>query len=352
MSDAVATSVPRASVSVSAFDVHLWSKPFDPAVFDPKIHFLWSASDYRKMIDAGQKIELANLVLFPLKPENNRLWKRYEIAVDNLPAGSPTRLGDGRDFLRPLRCRPKKFALTFAGGKTPVKVWATIWLWPFGWSSTVEFKVATPYSLAELQNVGMKLRGTAPPPFLLDGKPTPLSGVFKKLADLVCDNVALPGKAPDHAMRLGRHVVFALELPRGKPVPANADGWSAADQQRMLGTLRGDKVDLDKLLNSGVLYTPLGEGSFAVTDFDQGTLLMLRDWRDRYGKSRETNHCLFANVRSFSMAFLALHQFIQYAKTRPEIAGAVDNAKLLLEALPKEYSNAVGGRFKNYFAAA
>ncbi len=197
---AMVKSVSQAHVTVSTFDVHLWSKPFDPALFNPKIHFLWSASEYRKMRDAGDKVELGNLVLFPLKnelsPGRNHFWYRYKAAVDTIVAGPDTPLGDPRDFLWPLRCRPKNFKLSFAASKaeTPPDVRATIWLWPFGWSSTVEFKVTSPFSLGDLQDLGEKLRGAAPAPFVSDGKALLLADVFRRLAEMLRQEAAAPGK--------------------------------------------------------------------------------------------------------------------------------------------------------------
>lgn len=364
MSLAAVKSVSQAHVTVSAFDVHLWSKPFDPADFNPKIHFLWSSSEYRNMREAGQKVELGNLMLFPLKDElsqikakdelgekaRNHFWYRYKVAVDNMPTG-PTSLGDMRYFLWPLRCRPKNFKLSFAASKAgvPPKVWATIWLWPFGWSSTVEFKVTAPFSMGDLQALGEKVRAKAPPPFMLDGKALSLSGVFGRLADTVRHEVAIPGKTPADSTRLQRYVFYSLQLPRCMPVPANAAGWSAADQLRMLGTLRGKKVQLGQLLNSEVLFTALGDRNFAVTDFDEGTLLVLRHWKDLPATTRETNHCLFANLRTFSVVYFALHRFIQYAKDRPGIASAMESAKKMLSSLPEEYRNGLALNFKKYY---
>jgi hypothetical protein len=365
MALAVNTSASQAHVTVSAFDIHLWSEPFDPANFDPKIHFLWSASDYRKMRDAGAKIALGNLMIFPLKPEldqiqpknqlgptaRNHFWHRFQVAAATLPAQPATPLGDTREFLWPLRCRPRNFKLGFTASKAdaPPNVWTTIWLWPFGWSSTVEFKVTAPFSLADLQDLGTKLRSAASAPFMLNGDALPLSGVFKRMADTVRQELAAPGRAPNHVTLLPRHVVCSLQLPRGMQAPANADGWSAAERMRMLGTLRGKIVQLGEL-NSGVLFTPLGDRNFAVTDFNEGTLLILRHWKDRSGATRETNHCLFANLRNFSMVYLTLHRFIQFAQSRPAIAGPMENAKAMLSSLPEEYRNGLCINFKKYYA--
>jgi len=347
-----AVTVPQAHVTISAFDVHLWSKPFDPAVFNPKIHFLWSACEYRKMREAGEKIELGNLVLFPLKhelsPKRNHFWPRYKVAIENMPADSQTPLGDSRDFLWPLCCRPRNFRLTFAEAEKPSDVQAAIWLWPFGWSSTVEFDIASPLSLVELQNLGAQLRANAPGPFVLDDQPLALAGVFQRLANMVRQDAANPGKTLNDVTHLQRHVVYSFQLLKGSKVPANAAGWTAANQLRMLGALRGNKVQLGQLLNAGILFTTLGDRNFAVTDFAEGTLLVLQHWKDRPGTKRETNHCLFANVRTFSVVHFALHRFILYAKDRPALASAVENAKIMLSSLPEEYRNGLALNFKKY----
>jgi hypothetical protein len=350
-----ASALKNAQYTLSAFDVHLWSQRYDPAAFNPKIHFLWSESDYRKTRDAGQKIELDKLVLFPLKnelsAERNRFWYRYDAAVENMPAGAATTLGDTREFLWPLRCRPKALKLSFSASKAPVppKVRATIWLWPFGWSSTIEFKVTAPYSLGDLRDLGMKIRAKEPAPFTLDGKPLALSGVMQRLADMVRQDLAAPGLTPRDITRVPRHFVFSLQLPHGQAVPANVSGWPDGDQLRMIGALRGGEVQPGQLLNSGVSFTPLGDRNFALTDFDQGTLLVLRHWKDRPGATRETNHCLFANLRTFASVYLALNGFA-YAKGHPDIASAMENAKTMLSALPEEYRNGLCVKFKKHFS--
>lgn len=347
--------VSQAHVTVSAFDVHLWSKSFDPDHFNPKVHFLWSEPDYRAMRTAGQKIDLKKLVLFPLKDEvdakRNHFWWRYDTAVDNLAKGAPTPLGDVRAFLWPLRCRPKDFKLTFGISKAsvPPKVWTTIWLWPFGWSSTIEFKLTAPFSLDDLEALGATLRSASPPPFAFNGKALSLSDIFRQLADMVRQDIAIPGKVPGDVTHLNRHVVMSLELPRGMQVPGS--GWSAADQLRMLAALRGDKVPRAELLSADILSTPLGGRNFAFTDFNEGTLLVLRHWKDRETPAtRETNHCLFANLRTFSVVYFALRRFSQYAKDRPDVASAVTNAKNLLSSLPNEYRNGLCANFKKHYA--
>jgi hypothetical protein len=369
MTSVATKAVPLAHVTVSAFDVHLWSKPFDPAQFNPQAHFLWSAPLYRDMRSAGVKVDLGSLILFPLKRElefevkkdgtkveRNRFWPRYQTALEKLPKGPTTSLGDVREFLWPLRCRPKGLNLTFAGAKTNVapKVWATIWLWPFGWSSSVQFNITAPLSLDDLQDLAIKFRERAPGPFMLNGNAVPLSGVFKMLADIVRQQVGLPGSLPSDINSMGRYVVAALQLPRGAQLAGNFKRWAAADQLRVIGALRGGKVGVGELQPDGgldkLLYTPLGAGNMAINDFNEGTMLVLRHWRDRNGK-RETNHCLFANLRNFLAVHFALHRFMQYAKNQPELASAVANAKEMLSGLPEEYRNALCLAFKQHYSA-
>jgi hypothetical protein len=354
-----------AHVTTSAFDVHLWSKPFDPVHFDPRIHFLWSANAYRAMRLSGQKIELEDLILFPLKDElvagRNHFWCRYETALGKLTSGPATSLGDVREFLWPLRCRPRNLKVSFDGSKADESpnVWATIWLWPFGWSSIVEFKVTARFSLDDLEDLGVNLRRTSPGPFVADTNALSLSGLFSRLAEAVRRNLAVPENAPDDVTHLTRYIVFSLELPRGMPVPTKFKAWSASEQLRMVGALRGRKVQLKELVTElargGFTAIPLGGGNFVVTDFNQGTLLVLRHRKDRPPLARprgDTNHCLFGNLRTFLMIYFALHRFIQYAKDRTDIASAVSNAKELLRHLPDEYRSPLCAVFREHYSFA
>ena len=358
---AVATQGSSAHVAVTAFDVHLWSKPFDAAQFNPQVHFLWSSSDYPKMRSAGQKVDLGNLVLFPLHDEidveRNTFWWSYKIALDKLAPGPATALGDAREFLWPLRCRPKGLDIVFSRSQAtrPPKVRVTIWLWPFGWSSAVHFKFAAPFSLDDLQDLGINLRTRSPGPFTFEGKTLSLSEVFKLIAERVRRDIGTAGNLPADAPHLGRHIVSAVQLPRAWQAPPTLDRWPAADQLRLIGALRGRKIALGELGPGGngknYLTTPLGPGNVAITDFIEGTMLLLRHWKDRRPvATRETNHCLFENVRAFSTVHFALHRFAQYADDQQELAAAVANARAALSHLPNEYPNRFGRNFEKHFA--
>lgn len=359
---AAATQIPAsAHVAVTAFDVHLWSRAFDPAQFNSRVHFLWSASDYPKMRSGGQKVDLGNLILFPLHDEiaveRNAFWWSYQVALDKLAPGPATPLGDARAFLWPLRCRPKGLDIVFArsSANRPPKVRVTIWLWPFGWSSTIHFQFAAPFSLDDLQDLAINLRTRSPGPFTLDGKSLSLSEMFKLIAERLRRDIGTAGNVPADAPHLGRHLVTAVQLPRGLRAPATFDRWPAADQLRFLGALRGRKVALGELRADGkgkkYLTTPLGPGNVALSDFTEGTMLVLRHWKDgRPIATRETNHCLFENARAFSTVHFALHLFIEYAQDRPELAPAVANARAILSSLSDEYRNPLGRNFRKHFA--
>jgi hypothetical protein len=344
-----------AHLTVSTFDVHLWSKPFDPDDFNPNVHFLWSAPKYRAARAAGQKVEIGDLVLFPLKDEvgHNHFWSRYENAVDKLPAGSDTSLGDSREFLWPLRCRPRNLQLSFDPQEdgAPPAVRVTTWLWPFGWSSVTEFRMKAPFTLRGLEHLGATLQNRTPGPFIFGGgEALSQSGVFKELAGIVRQSVGVSGKAAD-TTRLGRHVFLMLELPKdmeARPVGS----WSAADKVRMVGALQGHKAHLPDILSNGFLFTPLGRRSFAVTEFDSGTLLVLHHWKNLgTSASRETTRCLFHNLRMFSVVYLTLHRFIGYAKGQTDLDSAVTNARQMLASLPEEYRNAFSQAFKTHYAS-
>ncbi|MCK1315885.1 MULTISPECIES: hypothetical protein [unclassified Bradyrhizobium] len=342
-----------ARVVYCVFDVHLWSQPFVGADFDPRVHFLWSASDFRQMRTRGTKIELANLVLLPLNNEldlrRNHLWPRYQTVASNVP-GSITPFGEASDFVWPVRCRPKNLDLTLNGAvwNTNRKVRSTIWLWPFGWSSLLEMDLPAGDEFDDLLDIGIKLRQKDPAPLLLKGKAVGVSGALAHLAQLVKQDLCTPaaqGKAME-STRLPRYVVCAIELQKGFQVRRNI---SMADRMSLIGAVRGQELDLSKFLSNPPLFTPLGDGNFAVTDFDAGTAIVQRHRQDREG-SLEGNHCFYVNTRNFFSIFLTLHRLIAYLTVKSKGDARAAAAASVLASLPAEYRNRLCSDFAAKYA--
>jgi hypothetical protein len=343
-----------ARVVYCIFDVHLWSQPFVAADFDPRVHFLWSSSGYRQMRSRGAKIELANLVLLPLSDEfdlrRNHFWPRYQAAANNI-SGSVTSFGDACDLVWPLRCRPKNLDLTLNGAvwNTNRKVRSTIWLWPFGWSSLLEIDLPAGDEFDDLLDIGIKLREKDPAPLLLKGMAVGVSSALAHLAELVRQDLCTPaaqGKAME-STRLPRYVVCALELPKGFQVRRNI---SMADRMSLIGAVRGQELNQSKFLSNPPLFTPLGDGNFAVTEFDAGTAIVQRHRQDRTGTKLESNHCFYVNTRNFFSIFLTLHRMIAYLAVKSKDDARAAAAASVLASLPAEYRNRLCSEFAAKYA--
>lgn len=343
-----------ARVVYCIFDVHLWSQPFVAADFDPRVHFLWSASAYRQMRGTGARIELANLVLLPLGDEldlrRNHFWPRYQAVANNVP-GSVTSFGDACDLVWPLRCRPKDLDLTLDGAvwNTNGKVRSTIWLWPFGWSSMLEIDLPAGDEFDDLLDIGIKLRQKEPAPLLLKGKAVGVSGALGHLAQLVRQDLCTPaaqGKAME-SVRLPRYVVCVLELSKGFQLRENIP---MADQMSLIGAVRGQELDPSKFLSNRPLFTRLGFGNFAVTEFDAGTAIVQRHRQDRPGTKLESNHCFYVNTRNFFSIFLTLHRMIAYLTVKSKDDARAAAAASVLASLPAEYRNKLCSDFAAKYA--
>lgn len=350
-------------VLVSAFDVRLWDEPVDKDAWNPKIAFLGDAAAYRAARNAQEKkpVSLVQLFVFPVvnsnpgkkKRKGNHFWPRYlRAAFHEVDAAVPS----SRDFLIPLRCRPKSLDLKFLAPNTqqPVKVWATIWLWPFGWSSVLEFEIKGGLDFDALRAIHESLPSN-PGPFLLNGKPCPIHKVFQFLSEMVRQDIVLPGKGPEDTLKVPRQIVMSTWLAKGSAARRyDGDGpvWPANQRWRMHGAVRGKVMDLDGLKAlepedqpRRYLLTQLGPDHFAITHFDKGTLLVLRHWSDA-GRSRGTNHCLTANIRNFSVVVQTLIALIRdQAAGKPPDQGIAADAIGLLNRLATTYRNPICAPF-------
>ena len=342
----------------SVFDLHLWKSPLieGHALNSGLAHFADPAASATPRTNAAG-VSLPNLWVFSLahRHDRHRFWGRYAELADSAPA-------DVKHWLLPLRCRPKTLCLKFVGGiPQPVATFATIWLWPFGWVSNLEFSVRTPLGLSRIQKVSQALRGkVAEPPFLLDGAVAKLPQVFNHLSQLVQQDVPAGGKGPGADLIVSKRMVLTLVPTKDSPPrrygasPAHVSQWSDADRARLHAALLADDVGIDEILrrereSAFMLTAPLDDGvSFALTYFDEGTLLSLGPLGE-LGKWRETGRCFARNVSNVSLAAMALECFIHREDRRstgkPAVAQLVGAARRLLDDIATQYKNRFAQKF-------
>jgi hypothetical protein len=100
------------------------------------------------------------------------------------------------------------------------------------------------------------------------------------------------------------------------------------------------------------MLTALGPGSFGISYFDEGTLLVLGPG-SRKRVWRETGRCLARNVGAISLVLLSLQKFIaksdRLGKGRPFVPKLADAARDLLDDVAENYQNTFS---KRYFACS
>jgi hypothetical protein len=300
-----------ARLVASVFDLHTWSKPLADADLGPDFRFMATPAEHRAMRVAGASRESANFRVFPIysKASRNTFWRRYVNALDLAREAA-----DDRDWLIPLRARPKSLAptLTVPGLAAPVKVYVTVWLWPFGWSSQLEMRVGRHGGLDEVETITSALTGAATP-FALAGKALSTSGLFAAVARAVVGDVVSPDADPQDVLRVQRRAVFGLVAEQGQIVEPFDPPSRRSDLERArIASLLGrtvDVVEVNQIGQPGSAYrlTPLGRPEFALTHNQLGAVVMLRHPLDSGPlHTRSRQFCLLGNIRASLLAWAAL----------------------------------------------
>jgi hypothetical protein len=123
-----------------------------------------------------------------------------------------------------------------------------------------------------------------------------------------------------------------------------------ADRMSLIGAVRGQELDQSKFLSKLPLFTPLGDGNFAVTDFNAGTAIVQRHRHDRHGTKLESNLCFYVNTRNFFSIFLTLHRLIAYLAVKSKGDARSAAAASVLASLPAEYRNRLCSEFAAKYA--
>jgi hypothetical protein len=120
---------------VTVFDLHLWKRcQVEAADVTSALQDLVEGASRASFSASGKMRDIGQLRVFSVghASDRSRFWRKYA----NIVSGEPVDTGG---CLLPVRCRPKSFRLTFAALPTlTVNAFATIWLWPFGWASSLE----------------------------------------------------------------------------------------------------------------------------------------------------------------------------------------------------------------------
>jgi hypothetical protein len=309
---------PISQLTVFAFDVHIAvSLLAIPGALTPAAQFLADP----KLLVAAQPPDLSHFRISSLADElqTNHFWQAVASALKFAARDAP-------ELPLPVRCVPKSFdvSLKLPEGMTPrvnpPKVRATVWLWPFGWSSLIEFSLLAPLDFGDLRAITETLRRGMP--FTLASEPQSpmsLSDLFKLLSAKVQQDIAVPGKAILPPPAVKRHIVLAA-LPADPLSYSLAPGlkrWGDAYRAEMhsvllerpvtLGELIGREKNASEHKGDFLLCQFAGGESFTISDFDRGSLLMLWPYPQRR-RHRYRYRCLAHNLNHCSQVGLTLRK--------------------------------------------
>jgi hypothetical protein len=328
------------------FDLHLCLRPLlNPALLARDFAFLAERDGYAQRFLNLPALELPNLVVRSLRRElrRSRFWARYgSILVPGLAAASKPIW----DLQVPLHLQPRGFALKY-GPDPRAQLAASAFLFPAGWSTQLVLSPRGPQTLSALSSmVADILHGT---PFQLGAAPRRLSQVFAECAARWCEQ--LYGSDVKTTLLRARYMVIEL-LSHGE-VPAFASSGSGAssimsdaDRARIHSTILGSTVEVPDLISReqapNFLCTRFSHGDFALTYFDQGSLLSLSN-TVRKGKSARAAECLAGNVVACTMMayFLAgfLNEAQDFAASEPRVAALCHAAGAAVRHLPSSYNS-------------
>ncbi len=327
------------------FDLHVCLPPLlDPTLLRREFALLTERKDYAQRFVEVTALELPRLVVHSLGRalRRNRFWNRYgAILVPGLPAVSRAVW----DLQVPLRLQARGLDVKYAPDPR-AQVAASAYLFPAGWSTQLVITLGQPQTLTQVSDIVASILHDTP--FQLGAIPRRLSQVFAECAGRWRE--AIHGCDVQTTLLRARHRVIELlsheEVPAFGASTSGTFAMSDADRARVHSALLGSTISLPDLIARekapNFLCTRFSHGDFALTYFDQGTLLSLSN-TVRKGKTQKVADCVASNVAACtSMAyFLAgfLNGAQDLAAAEPRIAALCHGARSALRQLPQTYDN-------------
>lgn len=314
-------------VTLAFYDFHATEQPLASSrpgdYYQPEFRFLVDQQAYRQAFDLRQRVASRQFNFYPLPGRDRRthFWESYLDLTVN-PAA------DWWLYQAPWVCRNLHVDLRLNGGPAGVtaELRKEIYLSALGWSTQVIVRLVGDLNTQQLSAaVGRLARGssTGPQaPFLVDGRPQDLTGVFQHLAGLIQEQVFVPGKNPHRSKYFPRKRLIAVAEfdapPKNQRLFGGYDNLFQAEKADLQSVLFGRSVQVSQLKGDGeLLRTVISGANYALTEWNEGTLLFpLRDGFIKAGKCGKM-HCLANNLRACqTMAFLLL-EYIKAGRTAP-----------------------------------
>jgi hypothetical protein len=324
--------------------------------------FLTGADLYRKQFSAAPFV-CGDFRVRPLRQKSmtyHHFWKYYTTSFDKF---------DPWRQIAPFVCEPTGRQLSATPPDKGIRAFArpATYLFPFGWSNTIEMSLHGKMSPATLQDYVAQIRKSNDGPFQMQGKNMGLSEVFKAYSDRLKKACFVREAGAPDFRRVDRHMIVCVTHFAGPKALYKAWGGAGptipvADKAQLHSALLGETVPMDHVAaadagDNGVkdyLITRYRDTGFAISYFDKGTLLFPQDAATEAKNSRSLG-CLSSNVLHFMMMTRGLLSFYNWSEAHAadekSLVGQVrDLAKQHLLAIPDRYTNPVCKTWFQFYA--
>jgi hypothetical protein len=339
-------------VDLRIFDFHLSLDPLLAATsVKPPMGFLGNPALYAKQF-SSPPIVCGKFRIRPLRNKSrtyHHFWKYYTGASGAL---------DPWLLLLPFVCEPTPDKLSVVPPSAGIRAFVrpTTYLFPFGWSNTIEMSLQGKLSPPVVRDFVGMLRKSQNGPFRMQGQDVGLAKVFREYSDQLKKACFVSEAAATDFVRLPKHVIVSVTRFDGPVVAYKSWGGDtgpampAADKGALHSMLLGEDVPMPQVAaGAGVnksdnfLLTRYHGAGFAISYFDKGTLLFLQDTAKEAGKA-ETLRCFSSNILLCMMMVRSLLYFHNWPDTQKQdaqsLAGRMrDAAREQLLAIPARYTN-------------
>ncbi len=339
------------------FDLHFTPAPLRaPALFQPAVSFLGVPAEYEKRFGQVWQVDTSRFSLRPMVAglQWSHFWKGLRTLCDL--EGTNEKFAHYHIPIEGL-VRDAEIVAKLPAPFGASKVRARLLVWPYGWSTRLEVSLTGPAGLPELVKASQALRQDSIFSLTISGKPVlsaaPLSTVLRDITTWMQKDL-FTGTVPDQRP-ISRHTVIGLSNfnEPAEPFSYNLDidpqqpQLPTADRARLHSMLLGREVPLAEVLQrekaKAFLLTPLKKRGFALTDFDQGSLLVLQVASPRAGKGDTVARCLWRNTAAMLTTTNALLSVDRGVRTKAGdwLDQSADWGVRILSKLPDYYDNMV-----------
>lgn len=320
------------AVDIIISDIHTVVKPLlSSSVLKDNFQFLTDRDKYNEKFKL-RKIEKTDAYIFhPVTKKElnwNHFWKNYTSQDDTAITT------DFYNLQIPFVFKPKNFDLTISFDSLKAEIKPTVFLFSTGWSSNLRISLTGSISSGKLQKFIGDLKNSNP--YLISGQNYKLSAVFAELAKRVKNEVYnSPQEIGDNPFK-PNYFFISLQKSSSQPeffAPVQINHSSKqykqmleADKSELFGILYGREVNISELskYEKKSANTWFNDANFAVTDFNNGSLLFMQENACSENPQISTLECLNSNIRLCTVLTFMILGF----KSRVDKLNSIEDFKL------------------------